>query len=178
MCIYIYIYIYIYTYTYIYVNTRTHMCEGARAAHRARHSSALFGRGDYTAGNPHRAQHYPFEFVELILLLKLGTRFTVEQFDPSFFPGPLYVSAADLHVSHVRRPLTKSAWRARDWILPLGGSSSSNVITPLLLSSFPNLLQFSAGGFLYQRAHRRRDAPNKQHTRTTCQPYPTCRTTV
>ena len=33
----------------------------------------LFGRGDDTVGNPHRAQICQFELLELILLLKLDT---------------------------------------------------------------------------------------------------------
>ena len=36
---------------------------------------------DDTDGNPHRAQIYQFELFELILLLKLDKRFTVEQFE-------------------------------------------------------------------------------------------------
>ena len=40
-----------------------------------------FGRGDDTVGNPHRAQIYQFELFELILALKLGKQFSVEQFE-------------------------------------------------------------------------------------------------
>ena len=65
MCIHIYIYI------YIYMSTETSTGQ-----------SPLFGRGEDTVGNPHRAQIYQFELFELILLLKLDKRFSIEQFEP------------------------------------------------------------------------------------------------
>ena len=40
-----------------------------------------FGRGDDTAGDPHRAQFCQFELFELILLLKLDKRVPVERFE-------------------------------------------------------------------------------------------------
>ena len=39
------------------------------------------GRGDDTVGNPHRAQISQFELFELVLLLKFGKKFPVEQFE-------------------------------------------------------------------------------------------------
>ena len=54
---------------------------------------SVFGRGDDTVGNPHRAQIYQFELVELklsnlsffgfVLVLKLDKQFPVEQFEAS-----------------------------------------------------------------------------------------------
>ena len=43
--------------------------------------TVLFGRGDDTVGNPHRAQISQFELFELILSLKLDKQFPVEQFE-------------------------------------------------------------------------------------------------
>ena len=43
--------------------------------------SAVFGRGDDTAANPHGAQIVPFELFELFLLLELDKQFPVEQFE-------------------------------------------------------------------------------------------------
>ena len=52
----------------------------------------LLGRGDDTVGNPHRAQTYPLEPSELILLLKLDKRLPAEQFEAtasqSTIPSP------------------------------------------------------------------------------------------
>ena len=45
--------------------------------------SALFGRGDDTVGDPHRARNYRFELFELVLLLKLDKQLPVEQFEAS-----------------------------------------------------------------------------------------------
>ena len=39
--------------------------------------------GDNTVGDPHRAQNSQFELFELVLLLKLGKQFSVEQFEPT-----------------------------------------------------------------------------------------------
>ena len=44
-------------------------------------SLLLFGRGDDTVENPHRAQISPFELFELIPVLKLDKEFPVEQFE-------------------------------------------------------------------------------------------------
>ena len=41
----------------------------------------LFGRGDGTLGNPHRAQNYTFESFERILFLKLDKQLPGEQFE-------------------------------------------------------------------------------------------------
>ena len=43
----------------------------------------IFGRGDDTVGNPHRAQMSQFELFELVLLLKLDRQSPVEQFQPA-----------------------------------------------------------------------------------------------
>ena len=42
---------------------------------------SLFGRGDDTVGNPHRAQIFRFDFFELVLLLNLDKQLPVEQFE-------------------------------------------------------------------------------------------------
>ena len=44
-------------------------------------SQRAIGRGDDAVGNPQRAQISQFELFELILLLKLGKQFPVEQFE-------------------------------------------------------------------------------------------------
>ena len=53
----------------------------------------MFGRGDDTVGNPHRAQPSQFELFELVLLMKLDKLFPVEQFEAtlsqSTVPSPL-----------------------------------------------------------------------------------------
>ena len=53
----------------------------------------VFGRGDDTVGNPHRAQISQLELFELILLLKLDKQFPVVQFEArvsqSTVPSPL-----------------------------------------------------------------------------------------
>ena len=41
----------------------------------------MFGRGDDTVGNPHRAQMSHFELFELILLFQLDKQFPVEQIE-------------------------------------------------------------------------------------------------
>ena len=43
--------------------------------------AVVFGRGDETVGNPHRAQISQFEFFELTLLLKLDKQLPVERFE-------------------------------------------------------------------------------------------------
>ena len=45
--------------------------------------AVLFGRGDDTVGNPHRAQISQFELFELLLSLKLDKQFSIEQFEPT-----------------------------------------------------------------------------------------------
>ena len=94
ICVYIYIerererdmYIYIYIYIYTYVRADVH----AHARIRVR---PVFGTGDDTVGNPHRAQISQFELFELILLLKLDKRLPVERFEAtvsqSTVPSPL-----------------------------------------------------------------------------------------
>ena len=44
-------------------------------------SRRILGRGDDTAGNPRRAQNYPFALFEFILRLELDKRLPVEQFE-------------------------------------------------------------------------------------------------
>ena len=44
---------------------------------------ASLGRPDDTVGNPHRAQISQFELFELILLLQLDKRFSIERFEPT-----------------------------------------------------------------------------------------------
>ena len=43
----------------------------------------IFGRGDDTVGNPHRARISQFELFEFIPLLKLDKQFPVERFEPT-----------------------------------------------------------------------------------------------
>ena len=43
----------------------------------------IFGRGDDTVGNPHRAQLCQFELFGFFVLLKLDRRLPVEQFEPT-----------------------------------------------------------------------------------------------
>ena len=58
---------------------------------------AVFGRGEDTVGNPHRAQICQFELFELLLLLKSDKQFPVEQFEAtvsqSTVPSPPLMSA-------------------------------------------------------------------------------------
>ena len=63
---------------------------GRETAHAHTHTGQ---KGDYTVGNPRRAQISQFELFELILLLKLYRQFPVEQFEAtvsqSTIPSPL-----------------------------------------------------------------------------------------
>ena len=43
----------------------------------------VFGKGDDTVGNPHRAQLVQFELFESCLLLELDKHFSIEQFEPT-----------------------------------------------------------------------------------------------
>ena len=46
-------------------------------------AAAVFGRGDDTVGNPHRARISQFELFELILLSTIYKLFSIEQFEPT-----------------------------------------------------------------------------------------------
>ena len=70
--------------------------EPQRKARACRLETPKIGRGDETVGNSHRAQISQFELFELILLLKLDTKFPVEQFEAtvsqSTVPSPALTS--------------------------------------------------------------------------------------
>ena len=84
----------------------------------ARRAASSLGRGDDTVGNPPRAQISQFELFELILFLKLGKQFPVEQFEAtasqSAVPSPpLSHATASVSAREPAPPVERAGERQR-----------------------------------------------------------------
>ena len=89
----------------------------------AQQRKPLFGRGDDTVGNPHRAQIYQLELFQLFILLKVDKQLSIERFEPtvsqSTVSSPLLLVFCDGSPVSTVRPRQK---RLRAWGISLSCS--------------------------------------------------------